>query len=169
MLIWITGLSGAGKTTIATALYKRLKPKYVNLVLLDGDVFREAMGRDVGYDLDGRKIMAERMSRLCGCLVKQDIHVICATISMYKEIHALNRATIEGYYEVFVDVSMENLVARDKKQLYSRALRHEIRSVVGVDLPFDKPEHPDVVIDNNVCDFLDVKVQKILKIIKEEL
>ena len=78
MLIWITGLAGAGKTTIATALYERLKPEHKNLVLLDGDCFREVMGQDVGYDLNSRKIMAKRMSRLCKYLTDQDMHVICA-------------------------------------------------------------------------------------------
>ena len=168
MLIWITGLSGAGKTTIATALYERLKRRHSNLVLLDGDDFREIMGQDVGYDLNSRKIMARRMSRLCKYLTGEGIHVICATISMYKEIHEFNRSAIQDYYEVLVDVSMENLVAQDKKQLYSRALKHEIYDVVGVDLPFDRPEHPDLVIDNNVHDDLNGKVQKILEIIGEE-
>ena len=168
MLIWITGLAGAGKTAIATALYKRLKGKYTNLVLLDGDDFREVMGQDVGYDLDSRKIMARRMSRLCRYLTNQGIHVICATISMHKEIHEFNRSAVKDYYEILVDVSMENLVAQDKKQLYSRALKHEIYDVVGVDLPFDKPVHSDLVIDNNVHDALDAKVQKILDIIGED-
>ena len=167
MLIWITGLAGAGKTTIATALYKRLKGKYTNLVLLDGDDFRELMGQDVGYDLDSRKIMARRMSRLCRYLTNQGIHVICATISMHKEIHEFNRSEVKDYYEILVDVSMENLVAQDKKQLYSRALKHEIYDVVGVDLPFDRPVHPDLVIDNNVHNALDAKVQKILGVIGE--
>ena len=168
MLIWITGLAGAGKTTIATALYERLKRRYNNLVLLDGDDFREMMGQDVGYDLDSRKIMARRMSRLCRYLVNQGVYVICATISMHKEIHEFNRSAVKDYYEILVDVSMENLVAQDKKRLYSRALKHEIYDVVGVDLPFDRPVHPDLVIDNNVHDDLNGKVQKILEIIREE-
>ena len=167
MLIWITGLAGAGKTTIATALYERLKRRYNNLVLLDGDDFRELMGQDVGYDLDSRKIMARRMSRLCKYLTTQGIHVICATISMHKEIHEFNRSVVKDYYEILVDVSMENLVAQDKKRLYSRALKHEIYDVVGVDLPFDRPVHPDLVIDNNVHNALDAKVQKILGVIGE--
>ena len=167
MLIWITGLAGAGKTTIATALYKRLKGKYTNLVLLDGDDFRELMGQDVGYDLDSRKIMARRMSRLCEYLTTQGIHVICATISMHKEVHAFNRSAIKDYYEILLDVSMENLIKRDKNRLYSRALKHEIYDVVGIDMPFDKPEHPDLVIDNNVHNALNEKVQKILGVIGE--
>ena len=167
MLIWITGLAGAGKTTIATALYERLKRRYSNLVLLDGDDFREIMGQDVGYDLNSRKIMVRRMFRLCRYLTKQGIHVICATISMHKEIHEFNRSAVKDYYEILVDVSMENLVARDKKRLYSRALKHEICDVVGVDLPFDRPVHPDLVIYNNVHNALDAKVQKILGVIGE--
>ena len=166
MLIWITGLAGAGKTTIATALYERLKSEHKNLVLLDGDCFREVMGQDVGYDLNSRKIMAKRMSRLCKYLTDQDMHVICATISMHKEVHDFNRKAIKDYYEILVDVSIENLIKWDKKQLYSRSLKNEIYDVVGMDIPFDKPEHPNLIIDNNAHDNLDSKVQKILDIIK---
>lgn len=166
MLIWITGLAGAGKTTIATALHERLKLEHNNLVLLDGDCFREVMGQDVGYDLNSRKIMAKRMSRLCKYLTEQDIHVICATISMHKEVHDFNRKVIKDYYEILVDVSIENLIKRDKKQLYSRSLKNEIYDVVGMDIPFDKPEHPNLIIDNNAYDNLDSKVQKILDTIK---
>ena len=166
MLIWVTGLAGAGKTTIATALFEKLKQKCSNIVLLDGDCFREIMGQDVGYDLNSRKIMAKRMSRLCKYLTDQGTNVICATISMHKEIHEFNHMAIKDYYEIFVDVSMDNLVKQDKKQLYSRALKNEIYDVVGVDLPFDKPENPDLIIDNNVHDQLQNKVQRILNIIK---
>lgn len=166
MLIWITGLAGAGKTTIATALYEKLKQKYNNWVLLDGDCFREVMGQDVGYDLNSRKIMAKRMSRLCKYLTDQGIHVICATISMHKEVHEFNRKAIKDYYEVLVDVSLENLIKRDKKELYSRVLKNEIYDVVGMDIPFDKPENPSLIIDNNEMNNLDIKVQKILDIVK---
>lgn len=165
MLIWITGLAGAGKTTVATALVNRLKEHYNNIILLDGDSFREIMGQDVGYDLMGRKTMARRMSRLCKYLTDQGLHVVCATISMHKDIHDFNRSAIKDYYEILIDVSLDNLIRYDKKELYSRSLKKEIYDVVGMDIPFDRPEHPDLVIDNNNHDKLDEKVKKILKLI----
>ncbi|MDR0393311.1 MAG: adenylyl-sulfate kinase [Puniceicoccales bacterium] len=167
MLIWVTGLSGAGKTTLAVALYGKLKKKLSNLVLLDGDQFREMMSSDVGYDHSDRLIMAWRMAKICQCLTAQSIHVICATISMYKEIHMFNRANIKDYYEVFIDVSLDNLIKNDKKGLYSGALSKKIHNVVGVDLPFDRPENCDLIIDNNKKNALKEKVGRILHLIEK--
>lgn len=167
-MIWITGLSGSGKTTFANALYQRLKDVHP-VVVLDGDCVRAIMGDDMGYDLDSRKIMGWRMARLCQYLTKQNLGVICATISMHKEIHAFNRENQMAYCEVLIDVALENLIRRDKNHLYSRALHHEIANVVGVDIPFDKPEHPDVVMDNNDYSGLEEKVDQLLRSIKHIL
>ena len=147
-LIWITGLAGSGKTTLATEIYSQVKEKYKNSVLLDGDHFREIIGNDVGYDSKGRLINAWRIAQMCKFLVDQEINVICATMSLYKEIHEFNRKSISHYFEVFVDTDMEELKLRDKKNLYSRALKGEIKNVIGVDQAFDKPIQPDLVLKN---------------------
>lgn len=146
---WITGLSGAGKTTIGKLFYQKLKEKNFNTVFLDGDILREIFGNDLDHSLGDRKKSAMRNSRLCKALSEQGIHVVCATISMFKEIRDWNRSHIKPYTEIYLRVPMETLISRDQKQLYSRALRGEIKNVMGVDLPVDDPVNPDLIIDND--------------------
>ena len=145
-LIWITGLAGSGKSTLAREVFAQLKKNHPNSVLLDGDQFREIIGNDVGYDDEGRLVNAWRIARMCRFLCEQQIHVVCATMSLYKEIHDFNRKNVPGYFEVFVDTHLDELISRDQKNLYSRALKGEIKNVTGVDQPYDKPVNPDLVL-----------------------
>jgi len=147
-LIWITGLSGAGKTTIGSEVFKLLKIKYNNTVFLDGDVIRDILGNDLGHDIEDRKKNAIRISKMCEFLTKQNINVVCSTMSLFKEIHDLNKLNIKYYYEIYIDVNIEELVKRDSKGLYAKALKGEIKDVIGIDLPYDKPENPCMVINN---------------------
>ena len=85
-LIWITGLAGSGKTTLAKEVYTQLKKMYPNVVIIDGDHLREIFGGTTGYSTEERLENARRLSRLCHFLVSENIHVVCATMSLYKEI-----------------------------------------------------------------------------------
>ncbi|MBT7296755.1 adenylyl-sulfate kinase [Candidatus Woesearchaeota archaeon] len=151
-LLWITGLSGAGKTTIGSEVYDILKSKYLNTVFIDGDIIRETLGNDLGHDIEDRKRNAVRISKMCEFLTSQNINVVCATLSLFKEIHDLNRKNIKQYYEIFIDVNIDELVKRDSKGLYAKAKKGEIKNVIGVDLPYDKPENPFMIIDNTTLD-----------------
>ncbi len=148
-MYWITGLSGAGKTTIGKLFYRKLKEKNPATIFLDGDILREIFGNDLDHTLGDRKKSATRNSRLCKTLSEQGIHVVCATISMFKEVRDWNRSHIKNYMEIYLRVPLEILISRDQKQLYSRALRGEIKNVMGVDLPVDDPVNPDFIIDND--------------------
>lgn len=164
-LLWITGLSGAGKTTIATEVYTLLRSLHSHTVFIDGDVIREILGNDLGHDIEDRKKNAVRISKMCAFLTSQNIHVVCATMSLFKEIHILNRKNIEEYYEIFIDVPMEELVNRDSKGLYAKALKGEIKNVMGVDLAYDEPKNPFMRIDNST---LDISIQdKAINIIEK--
>lgn len=147
-LIWITGLSGSGKTTVAEGVVDILRGKLTNLVHLDGDLFREILGNDVDHSLNGRRENAWRIARMCNFLVKQDIFVVCSTMSLYSEIHAHNRRNIENYIEVFIDCDFKELIRRDQKGLYTGALAGKKSNVVGFDLSFDKPLNPELHLDN---------------------
>ncbi|MDR7306043.1 adenylyl-sulfate kinase [Rhodoferax saidenbachensis] len=149
MVFWIIGLAGAGKTTIAKAVYAELKAKHPSTVLLDGDAIREIMGGDLGFTLEDRRKNGWRICRMCKYLDDQGINVVCATLSQFHEQQAWNREHLNSYYEVFVDVEMEELIRRDQKGLYSGALAGKITNVVGVDMPFPPPEFPDLVLKNS--------------------
>jgi len=119
IVYWITGLSGAGKTTIGSLLYKKLRARKDNVVLLDGDVVRRAFGNDLGYTREDRHEMAMRYSRICRMLSEQGIDVVCCTISMFDDVRAWNRENIAEYREVYLRVSREVLAQRsyDRKFL----------------------------------------------------
>ncbi|MCK5110918.1 MAG: adenylyl-sulfate kinase [Arcobacteraceae bacterium] len=168
MLIWITGLSGSGKTTIGKEVYEKLKERYVNTVFLDGDSFREILGNDLSHTPKDRLENAKRIHRMCKFLISQNINVVCATMSLYQEVHKLNRKEIKNYFEVFIECDIEELIRRDQKGLYSKAIKGEIQNVVGVDLPYDHPALCELVIDNSEQNKLTEKVQEILNLIKEQ-
>lgn len=146
---WITGLSGAGKTTIGKILYAKIKEKYSNTVFLDGDTMRKVFGGDLGYTREERIKCAMRYSRLCAMLEEQGIYVICCTISMFDCVRDWNRENIKNYREVYVKVSMETLLQRDQKGLYSGTTAEKEKEVAGVHVEIEEPKHPDLVLEND--------------------
>lgn len=149
-LIWITGLSGAGKTTIAKALSQHLSQLGHAPIFLDGDRLREIMGADQGfYDKNSRLELAKRYARLCAELVNQGFDVICATISMFPEIWEWNRQNVDNYHEIYIRVPIEILIQRDQKGLYTSALQEKNSEVMGVNLSHDEPLHAHITIEND--------------------
>lgn len=147
-LYWITGLSGAGKTTIGTGLYQYIRQKKDNVVFLDGDMLREVY-QSKTYSAEGRRNLAFQNARLCKMLTSQGIDVVICLIAMYEDCRKWNRENIENYHEIYLRVTIDELIRRDQKQLYSRALRNEIKDVVGINMSFEEPQTPDMIIDNN--------------------
>ncbi len=149
MVVWLIGLSGAGKTTVAAALRDRLQDAGRPVVMLDGDVVRELFGNDLGHSLPDRRKNAERISRLCQFLSAQGIMVVCAILSLFEDNRTWNRRNIPEYFEVYLQVSIATLKARDTKGLYARAATGELRDVAGIDLHFPEPRDPDLVLAND--------------------
>lgn len=156
---WITGLSGAGKTSIGKLLYEKMKPQYPNIVFLDGDVLREVFGNDLGYTREERVKCSMRYARLCKMLQEQDLNVICCTISMFDDIRDWNRQNIGNYREIYVKVSMEVLQKRNQKGLYSTSMEMLQKrnqkglykgggQVAGIHVDIEEPKNPDMVLDN---------------------
>ncbi len=150
MVIWIIGLSGTGKTTLASQVVERIRQLNGKVVLLDGDLIRTLFGNDVDHTIEGRRRNAERLSVLSKFLADQGIHVVAAVLSIFPEWRRWNRENIPNYSEVYIKASMQTLLRRDIKNLYARAARGEIINVVGVDIPFPEPENPELVIENDV-------------------
>ena len=145
---WITGLAGAGKTTIGKLLYKSIKTNKNNVILLDGDRLRELYESN-DYSYYGRMILSIKYSKLCKMLSDQGVDVICCTISMFDECRQWNRENISNYKEIYLKVSIDELIRRDQKELYTKALRKEIKNVIGIDVDFEEPKQPDLLIENN--------------------
>lgn len=148
-LYWITGLSGAGKTTIGSALYYELKNTCPGLVILDGDILKNLTGDSLGYSREDRRKRAGIYSNFCKILTDQGISVIICTIAMYDSVRAWNREHIERYVEVFLDVKKTVLMERDRKGLYSGQQAGKVSEVAGLDVEVEFPKNPDIIIENN--------------------
>ena len=149
MIIWIIGKSASGKTAVGRHLYDALKPDYPNLVFLDGDLLREVWQDRLGHSVEARKVNSDRICALCKMLDDQSVHVIGCVLSMFPEAQRWNRENYSSYYQVYLDVPMEELVQRDPKNIYKEALQGKIKNVVGVDIDFPEPVDSDRVIPND--------------------
>jgi adenylylsulfate kinase len=139
--VWITGLSGAGKTTVARELGRLVRERHPNVVLLDGDDLRAALGATSEHSPHERRRWAERYARLSRVFSEQGLHVIVATISMFEDVRRSNRQRSPRYFEVYLRAPLDVLRSRDARGVY------ESGSAVGFDLPWEEPLHPDVVYD----------------------
>ena len=149
-VIWITGLSGAGKTTIASEVVKLLKSKYPNVIYLDGDELRKIFTpiSDMPHSRRSRLNFANQYSSLCNALAEQGHIVVIATISLFKEIHLKNKKLISNYFEVYLKVPIEVLIERDSKQIYTRYFDGKLTNISGLDLKIDEPAEPDIILKN---------------------
>lgn len=148
LTIWITGLSGAGKTTVATALAVHCKAAGEPSILLDGDRLRALLGVSGAHSLEERRQLAFRYAALCKAFNERGHDVICATISMFHDVRRWNRSHIRHYLEIYLRVPVEELRLRDVKGLYAASDTGVVRDLVGVDIVPEEPEAPDLVIDN---------------------
>lgn len=141
---WITGLSGAGKTTIANLLAPALRARGRIVVQLDGDRVRAVLGTlGQGHGRADRERLAWVYARLCGEIASQGPDVICATMSMFHAIRDWNRAHLPDYREIYLRVPVDVLVTRDTKGVYAA-----MRDVAGADQTADLPTAPDLIFDN---------------------
>lgn len=167
MIVWLIGLSGAGKTTIGRHVYRMCKAEASNTVFIDGDEVRAIFRHDQtddDYSIKGRLQNAERITELCAWLDSQDINVVCCILSIFPEMRAQNAKRFSSYFEVYISASMETLEFRDGKGLYSGAKKGEIDNVVGVQIPFPEPIDSDLVVDNSNFELApEVLAEKIFK------
>jgi adenylylsulfate kinase len=149
-VIWITGLSGAGKSTLAHEVVARLRAAGEAVVMLDGDELREVFGAVAAnaqnHGREGRLALAMQYAHLCRVIAAQGLTVVIATISLFREVHAWNRANLPGYFEVYLKVPVEELRRRDPKGIYRRFDAGELNNVAGLDLPIDEPEAADWIV-----------------------
>lgn len=147
--IWMTGLSGSGKSTVANLLAGRLRKAGAKVEILDGDVVRTHLSKGLGFSKEDRDTNIRRIGFVCGLLSRHGVIAIAAAISPYRQIRAEVRASTVNFIEVFADCSLDTLVARDVKGLYKKALAGEIKNFTGVSDPYEAPEAPEVRIDSD--------------------
>lgn len=148
IVLWLTGLSGAGKTTIAERLHDRMSRHGLPCVLLDGDRLREIFGATGHHDKRHRLELALSYARLCHEISAMGVHVVCATMSLFHQVHDWNRTHIPYYVEIFLDVPLDELTRRDPKGIYRRAAIGELSDVVGIHFAPEEPQHPHLTIRN---------------------
>ncbi len=147
-VIWLTGLSGAGKSTIAQALAKALKDRNLQTYILDGDVLRTGLNQDLGFSEEDRIENIRRTAQVAKLMVDANLIVIAALISPYARDRQSARALFkEGQFvEVFISTPVELCIQRDPKGLYAKALRGEIKGFTGIDAPYEVPTEPELTL-----------------------
>jgi adenylyl-sulfate kinase len=143
-VLWMTGLSGAGKTTIALLLEEELRSRGVKVERLDGDIVRESLTRDLGFSKEDREKNIERVTFVAKLLSRNGVACICSFISPYQSIRDNVREQTTNFIEVFVDASLETVMERDIKGMYKKAIAGEIPNFTGISDPFEAPETPDI-------------------------
>ncbi len=146
--VWFTGLSGAGKSTLSEALARELVRRGHRVEVLDGDVVRSNLSKGLGFSREDRDTNIRRIAFVCHLLTRNGVAAISAAISPYAAARDEARALIGDFVEVYVHCPLTELVRRDVKGLYAKALRGEIAHFTGISDPYEAPEHPDVVVDS---------------------
>ncbi len=144
-VLWLTGLSGAGKSTVSARLRELFHDASILAAFLDGDVLRAWFAADAGHDHQTRLRLAQSYAALCQELAGRGINVVCSTISMFHSVRRWNRAHNRRYVEIYLRVPREELIRRDPKGLYAR----RDGKMIGIDTLFEEPDDPDLVIDNH--------------------
>ena len=149
-ILWFTGLSGAGKSTIANLVEARLHARGVHTALLDGDNVRHGLNKDLGFTAADRVENIRRVGEVAKLMTDAGLIVLCSFISPFRAERRLVRdsAAKGEFIEIFVDAPLETAIARDPKGLYRRALAGEIKNFTGVDQPYERPEAPELILDS---------------------
>ncbi len=148
--LWFTGLSGSGKTTITTHLVKELRRRGSKLEVLDGDIVRENLSKGLGFSKEDRDTNIRRIAFVADLLSRNDVPVITAAISPYREIRDEARKRMgERFIEIYTQAPLEVCEERDVKGLYAKARSGEIKEFTGISDPYEPPENPEILIETD--------------------
>lgn len=148
--IWLTGLPGAGKTTIAQHLDTELRSRGNKVEVLDGDALRTSLNQGLGYSEADRNTNIMRIAFVANLLTRNGVFAIVAAISPYRVAREDARKLIGDFVEVFVDCPVEVLIQRDVKGMYAKALKGEISNFTGISDTYEPPLRPELSVDTNV-------------------
>lgn len=147
LVIWLTGLPGSGKTTIAKRIEKYFRKKKIPVQILDGDSVRKNISKGLGFSKKDREENARRVTDLASKLAKNGMNVIVALVSPYRKIRISARRKFPKFLKVYVKCSAKECARRDKRELYKKAIRGELKNFTGISDPYEEPQKPDVVLD----------------------
>jgi len=159
--LWFTGMSGAGKTTLAGAVESILRDRGLKVEVLDGDVVRTNLSKGLGFSKEDRDINIKRIGFVCNLLARNGVAAIGSAISPYRAVRDYIREDIGRFVEVYCSCPLEVLIERDVKGLYKKALAGEIKSFTGVSDPYEEPLNAEVVVHTDT-ESLEESVGKIL-------
>jgi len=144
IVVWFTGLSSAGKTTICEAVYTELLASGVRAEMLDGDTFRQHLNRDLGFSKEDRDENVRRLGFVARLLARHGVVVLVSAISPYRKVRDEIRASVETFLEVYVNAPLHICEARDVKGLYRKARLGLIQQFTGIDDPYEPPLSPEI-------------------------
>lgn len=147
--LWLTGMSGAGKSTISDQLMSRFRAAGAKVELLDGDVVRTNLSQGLGFSREDRNTNIRRIGFVSELLSRNGVIVVVAAISPYRATREEVKARIENFVEVYVECPVEVLAKRDVKGLYKKALAGEVGNFTGISDPYEAPENPDVRVHSD--------------------
>ena len=152
MTFWFTGMPGAGKTTLARRLETEIRQRNLRTEVLDGDGIRENLSKGLGFTKADRDANVRRVGFVCNLLRRNGVFAIAAVISPYRESRQVVREEHPpgSFVEIFVDCPVPDLIARDPKGLYQRAIRGEISNFTGISAPYEPPENPEITVHTNL-------------------
>jgi adenylylsulfate kinase len=159
-VLWFTGLSGSGKSTIASGVQQELKRRGFEVEYIDGDTLREVFPH-TGFTRPEREEHLRRTGYMASRLAAHGVTVVASLVSPYRESRDFIRELCREFVEIYVSTPLEECERRDVKGLYARARRGEIRSFTGIDDPYEPPEHPELTLDTCVLS-LDQCIAKVL-------
>jgi len=160
-VLWLTGLSGAGKSTVAAKLSPALAERGHRVELLDGDEVRTNLCQGLGFSREDRDTNIARIGYVAGKLAKHGVAVLVAAISPYRQARDLVRAEVDNFVEVHVAAPVQTCAERDPKGLYAKALSGEIKHFTGVSDPYEPPLAPEVVLHTE-AESVDESVEQVI-------
>ncbi len=165
-VIWLTGLPGSGKTTIARGLEKKLKVRGLKVEVFDGDDVRKNLSKGLGFSKEDRDTHNKRVIYVCKLLTRNGVNAIVSLISPYRSTRAYAREQLPKFVEVYLKCSLEECMRRDPKGLYKKALAGEIKNMTGIQDPYEEPLDPEVILDTEHKSS-ESNIQKVLDKLKE--
>jgi len=164
--IWFTGLPCSGKTTVSELVAQELLDCGLNVEILDGDVVRQNLSKELGFSKQDRDIHIRRIGFVSKLLSRNGVAVIAAFVSPYRTIRDELRQDIENFVEVYVKCPVEVCMERDVKGMYKKALAGEIKNFTGISDPYEEPEYPEIVIETDK-ETPEESAQKVLDTLEE--